>query len=146
MEGSKILIILEDFDLRVKITEILTIGKYNVKSTNSGKQAIDIIRKSPVDIIISGVNVAEIDGFGVLSVVNKFMETAGISVIMLLNNQDYDLARRVMELGADGYLMAPFDDGELLNQVEVKLRKKKASARIIFKTAYPVKECPQHQR
>ncbi|MDQ0641033.1 CRP-like cAMP-binding protein/CheY-like chemotaxis protein [Pedobacter sp. W3I1] len=133
MEGSKILIILEDFDLRIKITELLTIGKYNVKSTNSGKQAIEIIRTSPVDIIISGINVAEIDGFGVLRVVNKFMETAGISVIMLLANQDYDLARRVMELGADGYLMPPFDDGELLNHVEVKLRKKRLQHELFLK-------------
>jgi CRP-like cAMP-binding protein len=133
MEGSKILIILEDSDLRIKITEILTLGKYNVKSTNSGKQAIDIIRKSPVDVIISGVNVAEIDGLGVLRVVNKFTETAGISFIMLLNNKDYDLARRVMELGADGYLMAPFDDGELLNHVEVRLRKKRLQHELFLK-------------
>ncbi|WP_025142563.1 response regulator [Pedobacter jeongneungensis] len=133
MEGSKILVILEDFDLRVKITEILTIGKYNVKSTDSGKQAIDIIRKSPVDVIISGINVSEIDGFGVLRVVNKFMETASISFIMLLNDKDYDLARRVMELGADGHLMTPFDDGELLNQVEVKLRKKRLQHELFLK-------------
>ncbi|MGN8059150.1 response regulator [Pedobacter sp. 22163] len=133
MEGSKILIILEDFDLRIKITEILTIGKYHVKSTNSGKQAIDILRKSPVDVIISEVNVAEMDGIGVLRVVNKFMETASISFIMILNNQDYDLARRVMELGADGYLMAPFDDGELLNHVEVKLRKKRLQHELFLK-------------
>ncbi|MGN7986609.1 response regulator [Pedobacter sp. 22226] len=133
MEGSKILVILEDFDLRIKITEILTIGKYNVKSTHSGKQAIDIIRKNPVDVIISGINVSEIDGFGVLRVVNKFMETAGISFIMLLTGKDYDLARRVMELGADGYLMDPFDDGELLNQVEVRLRKKRLQHELFLK-------------
>jgi len=133
MEGSKILVILEDFDLRVKITEILTAGKYNVKSTDNGKHAIDIIRKNPVDVIISGINVSEIDGFGVLLVVNKFTETAGISFIMLLNDKDYDLARRVMELGADGHLMTPFDDGELLNQVEVKLRKKKLQHDLFLK-------------
>ncbi|TBO44369.1 response regulator [Pedobacter kyonggii] len=133
MEGSKILVILEDFDLRIKITEILKIGKYHVKSTGSGKQAIDIIRKNPVDVIISGINVAEIDGFGILRVANKFMETAGINFIMLLNDKDYDLARRVMELGADGYLMNPFDDGELLNQVEVRLRKKRLQHELFLK-------------
>ncbi|GGG98072.1 response regulator [Pedobacter zeae] len=133
MEGSKILVILEDFDLRAKITEILTVGKYNVKSTDSGKHAIDIIRKNPVDVIISGVNVSEIDGFGVLLTVNKFTETAGIIFIMLLNDKDYDLARRVMELGADGHLMAPFDDGELLNQVGVKLRKKRLQHDLFLK-------------
>ena len=133
MEGSKILIILEDFDLRSKITEILKIGKYNVKSTDSGKRGIDMIRNSPVDVIICGVNVSEIDGFGVLGVVNKFMETAAISFIMLLSNQDNDLARRVMEMGADGYLTASFDDGELLNQIEVRLRKKRFQHELFLK-------------
>jgi len=133
MEGSKILVILEDFDLRIKITEILTIGKYNVKSTHSGKEAIDMIRANPVDIIISGVNLAEIDGLGVLRVVNKFMETASISFIMVLNNDEYHLARRAMELGADGYLMIPFDDGELLNHVEVRLRKRRFQQELFLK-------------
>lgn len=133
MEGSKVLIILEDFDLRIKITEILTIAKYNVKSTNSGKQAIEMIRTTPIDIIISGVNVTEIDGIGVLGLINKFTEMAGISFIMLLNNKDYELARRVMELGADGYLMNPFDDGELLNQVEIRLRKKRLQYELFLK-------------
>lgn len=126
MEGSKILVILEDFDLRTKISETLRIGKYNVKSTDSGRQAIAMIRSDLFDVIICGINVTEIDGFGVLAVVNKFTETAAISFIMLLGEANYDLARRAMEMGVDGYLANPFDDGELLHQVEVRLRKKRS--------------------
>ncbi|MDY0904805.1 cyclic nucleotide-binding domain-containing protein [Pedobacter sp. CFBP9032] len=125
MEGSKILIILDDADLMSKISKILTVGKYNVNSTNSGKRAMDIIRRYPVDIIISGIKLLEIDGFGVLRMVNKFVENAGVGFIMLLNADEHDLTRRVMELGADGYLLNHFDHGELLNQVEVRIRKKR---------------------
>nr|WP_199156760.1 response regulator [Pedobacter sp. ASV2] len=125
MEGAKILVILEDSNLQKKISEVLTMRKYNVNSTHSGKRAMDIIRRHPVDMIISGIKISEIDGFGVLGMVNKFVETAGIGFIMLLNEDEQGQRRRVMEMGADGYLMNPFDHGELLNQIEVRIRKKR---------------------
>lgn len=125
MEGSKILIVHDDFELRSKLSDTLILGKYVVEATSSGKQAMDIVRSRPIDLLLCSVNVAEIDGFGVLRMVNKFMETAGIGFIMLLTDHDPIHARRAMELGADGYLMHPYDDGELLNQVEVRLRKKR---------------------
>jgi len=125
MEGSKILIITEDFDLRTKISEILKIVKYNVKSTDSGRQAIVMMRSDRFDVVICGINVLEIDGFGILSVVNKFSEISSVSFIMLLNEQNHRLAGRAMEMGADGYLASPFDDAALLHQVERRLRKKR---------------------
>jgi len=144
MEGSKILIVLENLELRSKISETLSLGKYSVEATASGKQAMDIVRKQPIDLILCSLKVAEIDGFGLLRMINKFMETAGIGFIMLFTDHDPIHARRAMELGADGYLMHPYDDGELLNQVEVRLRKKRFQHELFLKQRMQFRNMPHH--
>ncbi len=125
MEGSKILIILKDARLRAKISDILVTGKYLVEFTDNGKKAMELIRNLPIDLIICGMDLNGIDGFGVLRMVNKFIDTVSISVVMIVKGDDQYAIRRLMEIGADGYLNDDFDDAELLNQVEARLRKRR---------------------
>ncbi|WP_412465767.1 cyclic nucleotide-binding domain-containing protein [Pedobacter sp. KLB.chiD] len=124
MEGSKILIILKDAKLRAKISDILITGKYLVEFTDNGKKAMELIRNLPIDLIICGMELNGIDGFGVLRMVNKFIDTVSISVVMIVKGDDQYGMRRSMEIGADGFLIDDFDDAELLNQVEARLRKR----------------------
>jgi len=140
MKGSRILVILEDYVLRSKIKKILSMAKYHVFDTESGKSAMEIVRIQDIDIIICGIKIPEMDGFGVLRLVNKFIETSGIGFIMLLRHDEEHLTRRVMELGADGYFIHPFDDGELLNQIEVRLRKRKFQMELFAKKMLQVRD------
>lgn len=125
MEGSKILIILKDAKLRAKISDILVTGKYLVEFTDNGKKAMELIRNLPIDLIICGMELNGIDGFGVLRMVNKFIDTVSISVVMIVKGDDQYAIRRLMEIGADGFLIGDFDDAELFNQVEARLRKRR---------------------
>nr|WP_315421621.1 helix-turn-helix domain-containing protein [uncultured Pedobacter sp.] len=133
MEGSKILIILKDSGLRSKISDILLFSKYVVELTDSGKQAMEIVKSHRVDLIICGIELYGIDGYGVVRMLNKFVDTAGIGLIMLLETGDQAALRRAMEIGADGYLSTSFDDAELLNQVEVRLKKKRFQQELFLK-------------
>jgi len=133
MEGSKILIILKDSGLRSKILDILQFSKYVVELTDNGKRALEIVKNHRVDLVICGIELYEIDGYGVVRMLSKFVDTAGIGLIMLLETGDQVALRRAMEIGADGYLSTGFDDAELLNQVEVRLRKKRLQQELFLK-------------
>jgi len=133
MEGSKILIVLKDSGLRSKISGILIFSKYVVELTDSGKSAIEIVKNHRVDLIICGIELYGMDGYGVVRMLNKFVDTAGIGLIMLLETGDQIALRRAMEIGADGYLSTSFDDAELLNHVEVRLKKKKLQQELFLK-------------
>ncbi|MDQ0965371.1 CRP-like cAMP-binding protein [Flavobacterium sp. W4I14] len=133
MEGSKILIILKDSWLRAKISDILVFSKYVVELTDNGKRAIELVKEHRVDLIICGIDLYGIDGYGVVSMLNKFVDTAGIGLIMLLETWDQTALRRAMEIGADGYLSTGFDDAELLNQVGVRLKKKRLQQKLFLK-------------
>jgi CRP-like cAMP-binding protein len=65
----------------------------------------------------------ELDGYGVLHILSKNDETAGIPFIFLTAKTEKTDIRKGMNLGADDYLTKPFDDTELLNAIEARLRK-----------------------
>ena len=64
-----------------------------------------------------------LDGYGVLHLMAKDPETAGIPFIFLTAKAERGDLRKGMEMGADDYVTKPFDDIELLNAIESRLRK-----------------------
>jgi CRP-like cAMP-binding protein len=66
----------------------------------------------------------ELDGYGVLYMLNKFENTMQIPFIFLTAKSERSDMRKAMEMGADDYLIKPFDDIELLNAIESRLRKR----------------------
>jgi CRP-like cAMP-binding protein len=64
-----------------------------------------------------------LDGYGVIHLLGKNIETARIPFIFLTAKSERNDFRKGMELGADDYIMKPFSDTELLNSIEARLRK-----------------------
>jgi CRP-like cAMP-binding protein len=64
-----------------------------------------------------------LDGYGVLHMLSRQDETAGIPFIFLTAKAERGDFRKGMEMGADDYLTKPFDDLELLNAIESRLKK-----------------------
>jgi CRP-like cAMP-binding protein len=65
----------------------------------------------------------ELDGYGVLHMLRKNAETQNIPFIFLTAKTERGDFRKGMEMGADDYITKPFEDIELLNAVEVRLKK-----------------------
>jgi CRP-like cAMP-binding protein len=64
-----------------------------------------------------------LDGHGVLHMLSKNEETSSIPFIFLTAKAERNDFRKGMEMGADDYLTKPFDDVELLNAIESRLKK-----------------------
>jgi len=75
------------------------------------------------DLIICDIMMPELDGYGVLHMLSKNIETAAIPFIFLTAKAEKADHRKGMSMGADDYLTKPFDDMELLSAVEVRLKK-----------------------
>ena len=65
----------------------------------------------------------QLDGYGVLHLLGKNADTASIPFIFLTAKAEKEDFRKGMNLGADDYLTKPFDDLELLDAVEMRLKK-----------------------
>jgi len=124
---SRKVLIIEDHDaIRGNVVEILEMALYTVFQAENGKVGVDIALKQLPDIILCDIMMPELDGYGVLYMLNKHVETMGIPFIFLTAKAEHNDLRKGMEMGADDYLIKPFDDMELLNAIDIRLRKKEA--------------------
>lgn len=118
-----ILLIEDNPDMRENTTEILELAHYNVVTAENGKKGIKLAQEQQPDLIICDIMMPELDGYGVLHLLSKESETAGIPFIFLTAKAEKTDYRKGMTLGADDYLTKPYDDVELLSAVETRLRK-----------------------
>ncbi|MCO6486273.1 MAG: response regulator [Saprospiraceae bacterium] len=120
---KKILIIEDNPDVRENLAEILTLSKYEVLAAENGKVGVELAVGHHPDLILCDVMMPELDGFGVLHILSKNPDTASIPFIFLTAKTEKSDIRKGMNLGADDYISKPFDDVELLEAIETRLRK-----------------------
>ena len=120
---KKILLIEDNKDVRENTAEILTLAQYNVLTANNGKEGVEMAQKEKPDLIICDIMMPVLDGHGTLHLLSKNEETSSIPFIFLTAKAERSDFRKGMEMGADDYLTKPFDDVELLNAIESRLKK-----------------------
>ena len=123
---NTILIIEDNLEVRENTAEILELAQYKVFTAENGKIGVETAIKERPDLIICDIMMPVLDGYGVLHLLTKNIETATIPFIFLTAKSEKSDYRKGMELGADDYITKPFDDTQLLNAVEVRLKKSNA--------------------
>ena len=118
-----ILLIEDDADMRDNTAEMLELANYHVLKAENGRRGVDIARKEKPDLIICDIMMPELDGFGVLYMLGRDPATADIPFIFLSPKAERVDVRKGMELGADDYLTKPFEESDLLNAIEGRLRR-----------------------
>lgn len=121
-----ILIIEDNTEVRENTAEILELASYRVLQAANGKAGVELAQKARPDLIICDIMMPVLDGYGVIHLLNKNPETAGIPFIFLTAKSERLDFRKGMEMGADDYISKPFDDIELLNAIESRLKKSQA--------------------
>ncbi len=120
---KKILLIEDNPEIRENTSEILSLAGYDVATAENGKMGVELVQQAKPDLIICDIMMPELDGYGVLHILSKNEETSGIPFIFLTAKTEKTDIRKGMTLGADDYLTKPFDDTDLLNAIETRLRK-----------------------
>jgi CRP-like cAMP-binding protein len=118
-----ILVIDDNNDLRENTAEILDLAGYKTLQAANGKQGVDIAVKEKPSLIVCDIMMPELDGYGVLHLLKKNPGTSSIPFIFLTAKTERGDFRKGMEMGADDYVTKPFEDIELLNAIEVRLKK-----------------------
>src|SRR4029078_7411958 len=120
---KSILVIEDNKDIRENTAEILDLAGYKTFTAENGKKGVDLAFREKPDVIVCDIMMPELDGYGVLHLVRKNPDFQNTPFIFLTAKTERGDFRKGMEMGADDYITKPFDDIELLNAVEVRLRK-----------------------
>lgn len=116
---KKLILIAEDTDSIRKMVKQLLMkkGGYDVIEAQNGQEALDMINKHKPDMVVLDIMMPELNGYEVLKAIRSSLATLTLPVIMLtaLGNTKNEL--KGIELGADDYIVKPFNPEILLARI-----------------------------
>lgn len=121
--APKILVIEDEEDIRENLAEILDISNYKTLTAPNGETGLKTAKSEQPDLILCDIMMPGLNGYEVVKVLREYPETTHIPVIFLTAKVERSDQRLGMELGADDYLTKPFMPQELLNAIEVRLKR-----------------------
>ncbi len=120
---KSILVIDDNADIRDNTAEILQLAGYRTFTAENGKKGVEAALQHKPDLIVCDIMMPELDGYGVLHLLRKNKETEFIPFVFLTAKTERSDFRKGMEMGADDFITKPFEEIELLNAIEVRLKK-----------------------
>ncbi|RYF87526.1 MAG: response regulator [Chitinophagaceae bacterium] len=120
---KKILVIEDNQEILENTSELLELSNYDVYTASNGKEGVSQALATKPDLIICDIMMPELDGYGVLHMIQKNPDLQSTPFIFMTAKTEKDEVRKGMSLGADDYITKPFDPTELLNAIEGRLKK-----------------------
>lgn len=123
MNKKRILLIEDDPNLLKNIREILEEEGFIVKTEVEGESGLKSAFEWNPDIIICDIAIPLKNGYEILQEISNDHEAKSIPFIFLTAKVKKEDLRKGMQLGADDYIFKPFDINDLLNSVNLRLKK-----------------------
>lgn len=107
--------------MRNALRRVLSLGGYEVQTADGGFEALDVIARSLPDAVVLDIGMPDIDG---LEVCRRLRRLQNRVPILILTARD-EVADRIdgLDVGADDYMVKPFDVGELKARLRALLRR-----------------------
>lgn len=115
----KILIVDDEKAICDLIDLNLSAAGYQCKSVQDGLDALELIEKESYDLILLDIMLPGADGYDIMEYIRPF----GVPVIFITAKHEVRDRVKGLKLGADDYLVKPFDVVELVARVEAVLRR-----------------------
>ena len=118
----KILLAEDEIDLNNVITRYLKKNGYSVDSVLDGEEALGYLEYGEYDLVILDIMMPKVNGF---EVIKKLRDKGNhTSVLMLTARDSADDKVKGLDLGADDYIVKPFDFNELMARIRAVVRRK----------------------
>jgi DNA-binding NarL/FixJ family response regulator len=121
-DRKKLLLIDDDPNLVLLVKDYLEFQGYEVTTSNNGKEALKLLESEVPDMIICDIMMPEVDGYGFVEELRKNTNTSWIPLLFLSAKGQSQDRIKGLNLGADFYMVKPFEPEELVAQVESSLK------------------------
>ncbi len=121
---KKKILIIDDTEFMTKlITDILSGAGYDVVTASNGLQGVQKVREEKPDLVILDVVMPGMDGFEVCKILRDDESNNLMPIIMLTAQDNEDDKLTGLEIGADDYIIKPFNGRELVSRVRNTLKR-----------------------
>jgi CheY-like chemotaxis protein len=125
---SRVLIVDDEPITRMLVKLLLERENFEVLEASNGKLAVEIATRERPDLMIVDLNMPEMDGYEAIARLRQDITMATLPIMVLTSEEGPGVERRVLELGADDYIIKPFDQAVLLSRVHGVFRRLKVMA------------------
>jgi len=124
MKEENTILIVDDTETNIDILLELLGEKYDVLVALSGENALSILDKEKVDLILLDIIMPIMDGYSVCSILKSKENLKDIPVIFITAKTDEDSIEKAYEVGGIDYVTKPFKPRELLARIKTQLQLK----------------------
>ena len=121
MPLARVLVVEDDSAIRRGVRDALEFAGYSVLEAGDGKEGFEVASSADVDMVLLDIYMPKRDGLSVLQELRRVRP--GLPVIFLTAKGEAEDRVAGLRLGADDYIVKPFNAGELLARVEAVLRR-----------------------
>jgi DNA-binding response OmpR family regulator len=124
MQSPTVVVVEDDPTNRILISQILRKHDFEVLPAANGALALDLIRELMPDVVVTDIQMPEMDGVELLKALRADPQTVTLPVLMLTSLAERNNMRESMAAGADDYITKPFTPQELVDAVRAQMSKR----------------------
>ncbi|MFT6166657.1 MAG: two-component system LytT family response regulator [Vicingaceae bacterium] len=127
----RIVIVEDEVNIRETLQEILELNGYEVFAAGDGMLGYDLILDKNPDLVLCDVNMPKMDGFALLESINQKLGNSVAPIFLFLTARvETNEIRHGMNLGADDYILKPYNPVEILKIIRLRLNKRKNNSNL----------------
>ena len=127
-ERPRVLVADDEPITRMLVKFLLEKERFDVLEATNGRAALDIAMRERPDLLLIDLNMPEMDGYEAIATLRKDLSMATLPIVVLTSEEGPGIERRVLDAGADDYILKPFDPDVLISRVNAVFRRLKVTA------------------
>lgn len=120
IEGRKpvALVVDDSLSIRKYLSSLLMQKGYATDTARNGYEALELLNKQDFDIMVTDLEMPKLSGYELIETLRYDQRFTGFPIIVLTGRAGDNFRQLTTELGADAYIIKPFKDRELFDQID----------------------------
>ncbi|MFO7695500.1 MAG: ATPase, T2SS/T4P/T4SS family [Vicinamibacterales bacterium] len=122
-DRQRVLVVDDDRTIRLMVRRLLEKDGFEVIEGENGREAIELATRERPNLLLIDLMMPEMDGYQAIGALRNDARFRALPVVVLTAEGEAGVEERVLELGADDYVLKPFDAGVLVSRVRAVFRR-----------------------